>query len=40
MCFPYHASYRALKAIVPEFESLTGIAVEIDWLQYARMHDK
>ncbi len=40
VCFPYHASYRALKAFVPEFESLTGIAVEIDWLQYARMHDK
>ena len=40
--FPNHGHYNAaIKAgVVEEFEELTGIDVEIDLLQYIKMHDK
>jgi multiple sugar transport system substrate-binding protein len=39
-CFPNHVTYNALMPLIPEFEELTGIDVEVDLLQYIRMHDK
>ena len=38
--FPAHPHYDAAKKLIPEFEKETGIKVEIDTLQYLRMHDK
>lgn len=39
-CFPNHVTYNALMPLIPEFEELTGIDVEVDLLQYMQMHDK
>ncbi len=39
-CFPNHVTYNALMPLIPEFEELTGIDVEVDLLQYMKMHDK
>lgn len=39
-CFPNHVTYNALMPLIPEFEELTGIEVEVDLLQYMNMHDK
>ena len=41
-CFPNHGHYNAAIAagVVEDFEELTGINVEIDLLQYIKMHDK
>lgn len=39
-CFPNHVTYNALMPLIPEFEELTGIKVEVDLLQYMKMHDK
>lgn len=39
-CFPNHVTYNALMPLIPEFEELTGIDVEVDLLQYMNMHDK
>jgi multiple sugar transport system substrate-binding protein len=39
-CFPNHVTYNALMPLIPEFEALTGIDVEVDLLQYISMHDK
>lgn len=39
-CFPNHVTYNALMPLIPEFEELTGIKVEVDLLQYMSMHDK
>ena len=40
--FPNHGHYNAAIAsgVIEEFEELTGIDVEIDLLQYLKMHDK
>ena len=38
--FPSHFHYNAVKPLIPEFEKLTGMKVEIDELQYVKMHDK
>jgi multiple sugar transport system substrate-binding protein len=38
--FPAHPHYDAATTLVPEFTRQTGIKVEIDKLQYLRMHDK
>lgn len=39
-CFPNHVTYNALMPLIPEFEALTGIKVDVDLLQYMSMHDK
>ncbi len=39
-CFPNHVTYNALMPLIPEFEAKTGIKVEVDLLQYLKMHDK
>ena len=41
-CFPNHGHYNAAidAGVVEDFEELTGINVEIDLLQYIKMHDK
>ena len=40
--FPNHGHYNAAikSGVIEEFEELTGIDVEIDLLQYLKMHDK
>ncbi len=38
--FPAHPHYDAAKILIKEFEKETGINVEVDTLQYLRMHDK
>ena len=38
--FPAHPHYDAAKLLIKDFEKETGIRVEIDTLQYLRMHDK
>ena len=38
--WPAHPHYDAATTLVPEFQKQTGIKVEIDKLQYLRMHDK
>lgn len=38
--FPSHVHYEAAMTLIPEFEKETGIKVEVDMLQYMRMHDK
>jgi len=40
LCFPNHIQYTSAQKIIPEFEKETGIKVEIDMLQYMRMHEK
>ncbi len=40
VCFPNHQHYNAAVPLIPEFEKLTGIKVELDQLQYIKMHDK
>jgi len=41
-CWPNHGHYNATmdSGVIEEFEELTGINVEIDLLQYIKMHDK
>ncbi|HKK65191.1 MAG TPA: sugar ABC transporter substrate-binding protein, partial [Clostridia bacterium] len=41
-CWPNHGHYNATmdSGVIEEFEELTGIDVEIDLLQYIKMHDK
>jgi len=39
-CFPNHVQYNAAMKVIPEFEKETGIKVEVDMLQYMRMHEK
>ncbi len=41
-CFPNHGHYNSAidAGVIEEFEELTGITVEIDLLQYLKMHDK
>jgi multiple sugar transport system substrate-binding protein len=41
-CWPNHIHYNATmkSGVIEEFEKLTGIDVEIDLLQYMKMHDK
>ena len=41
-CFPNHGHYNAAidAGVIEDFEALTGINVEIDLLQYIKMHDK
>ena len=38
--FPSHFHYNAAMKVIPEFEDLTGIKVEVDMLQYVKMHEK
>src|ERR1700690_1130249 len=38
--FPAHPHYDAVKKVLPDFTKETGIKVEVDELQYMRMHDK
>jgi len=38
--FPNHIQYTAAQQIIPEFEKETGIKVEVDMLQFERMHEK
>ncbi|MCP4398636.1 MAG: sugar ABC transporter substrate-binding protein [bacterium] len=38
--FPAHSSYKAAMTVIPEFEEATGIKVEVDELNYMRMHEK
>ncbi len=38
--FPAHAHYDAVMKVVPEFTRQTGIKVDVDKLQYMRMHEK
>lgn len=38
--FPSHFHYNAAMKVIPEFEKLTGIKVEVDMLQYVKMHEK
>ena len=38
--FPAHPHYDAVKKVLPQFTAETGIKVELDELQYMRMHDK
>ncbi len=38
--FPSHFHYNAAMTVIPEFEKLTGIKVEVDMLQYMKMHEK
>ncbi len=38
--FPAHPHYDAVKKVLPDFTKETGIEVEVDELQYMRMHDK
>ena len=38
--FPAHSSYKAAMTLIPEFEEATGIKVEVDELNYMRMHEK
>lgn len=38
--FPSHTHYDAAMKVIPEFEELTGINVEVDLLQYMKMHEK
>jgi multiple sugar transport system substrate-binding protein len=40
--FPSHFHYNAVinSGVIQEFEKLTGIKVEVDQLQYMKMHDK
>jgi multiple sugar transport system substrate-binding protein len=38
--FPSHFHYNAAMKVIPEFEELTGIKVEVDMLQYVKMHEK
>ncbi len=38
--FPAHPAYDPVKKLLPEFTKETGIKVEVDELQYMRMHDK
>ncbi len=38
--FPSHFHYNAAMKVIPEFEKLTGITVEVDMLQYVKMHEK
>jgi multiple sugar transport system substrate-binding protein len=38
-CFPSHVHYDAATKLIPEFTEQTGIKVEIDRLNYLRMHD-
>lgn len=40
VCFPNHVQYNAAMPLIPDFEALTGIKVEVDQLQYIKMHDK
>ncbi|MCG8572842.1 MAG: extracellular solute-binding protein [Spirochaetes bacterium] len=42
VCWPNHVHYNATidSGVIEEFEELTGIKVEVDLLQYMRMHDK
>lgn len=40
VCFPNHVQYNAVMPLIPDFEKLTGIKVEVDQLQYVKMHDK
>ena len=40
LCFPNHIQYTSAQKVIPEFEKETGIKVEIDMLQYMRMHEK
>ena len=40
VCFPNHVQYNAAIPLIPEFEALTGMKVEVDLLQYVKMHDK
>src|SRR6056297_2813998 len=41
-CWANHGHYNATmeSGVIEEFEELTGIDVEIDLLQYIKMHDK
>ncbi len=38
--FPAHTSYEAAITLIPEFEEATGIKVEVDKLNYMKMHEK
>ncbi len=38
--FPAHPHYDAVAKVLPDFTKETGIKVEVDKLQYMRMHDK
>ncbi len=38
--FPAHPHYDAVAKVLPEFTRKTGIKVEVDKLQYMRMHEK
>ncbi|MCG8511653.1 MAG: extracellular solute-binding protein [Rhodospirillales bacterium] len=38
--FPAHPHYDAVAKVLPDFTKETGIEVEVDKLQYLRMHDK
>lgn len=38
--FPAHPHYDAVEKVLPDFTKETGIKVEVDKLQYMRMHDK
>ncbi|MDE3120746.1 MAG: extracellular solute-binding protein [Paracoccaceae bacterium] len=38
--WPAHPHYDAAAQFIPEFTKLTGIKVELDKMQYMRMHDK
>lgn len=38
--FPAHPHFDAVAAVLPDFTRETGIKVEVDKLQYLRMHDK
>jgi len=38
--FPSNAHYDAAIRLIPEFEKETGIKVEVDQLQYMRLHEK
>ena len=38
--FPAHPHYDAAEKVLPQFTAQTGIKVEVDKLQYLRMHDK
>lgn len=40
VCFPNHVQYNAAMPLIPDFEAMTGIHVEVDQLQYIKMHDK
>lgn len=38
--FPAHLAHDKWIELIPEFEEMTGINVEVDRMQYMRMHDK